>query len=387
MFIHTYVIITVSLLLISYCRSIHAGSIEPEQPPQYVRDISHCSNNYNSPVRGRPTSIHDLHPGDIKAIAVIGDSISAGLAMENAQTECITNASFIEYRGRSFDAGGDEGSITLPNFINHYTSGKLIGSSIGQRPMPTCPDTFFCTEAPPLPSVDHFNAAIPSGTTKDMTKQINYLIPRIGKTSPLSNEWKVLTIELGQNDLAISCFPDYNVVDFTARMTAGLKMIQENIDYVFINLLSVSNSEEEVTITNDYPGYRKTFCDNPSFDIHDQECYCCHVPLGLGDTVIDANVALFNLALQEIAVKFRPRGPDATFGVLYQPFSLSIDSLPYTAISNLDGFHPNIHLHQFFAKSLWNQMFLPKHEKEHKLHYDENLGIRCPGEDDRFETG
>ena len=33
-------------------------------------------------------------------------SISAGLAMQNVETKCIINATFIEYRGRSFDAGG-----------------------------------------------------------------------------------------------------------------------------------------------------------------------------------------------------------------------------------------------------------------------------------------
>ena len=86
------------------------------------------------------------------------------------------------------------------------------------------------------PSVDHFNAAIPSGTTKNMNQQIEYLIPKIGKNSLFANDWKVLTIELGMNDLAVSCMNGFTMFDFSDRMKAGIKLIQENIDYVFINL-------------------------------------------------------------------------------------------------------------------------------------------------------
>ena len=69
-----------------------------------------------------------------------------------------------------------------------------------------------------------------------MQQQIEYLKSRIGKNSPLANEWKVLTIELGLNDLAVSCMEGFTVLDFSERMKAGIQLIQENIDYVFISL-------------------------------------------------------------------------------------------------------------------------------------------------------
>ncbi|KAG2223055.1 hypothetical protein INT45_008256 [Circinella minor] len=356
------------------------------QEPLYAQSISQCPKLVSSSRRQQPTNIHDLRPDDIKAVAVIGDSISAGLAMENTKAECITNNEFIEYRGLSFDAGGDEGAITVPNFIDYYTLEKLAGSSIGKRQMPICPDSFFCTNASSDPSVDHFNAAIPSGTTRNMNQQIKYLIPKIGKNSPFANEWKVLTIELGMNDLAVSCMNGYTVFDFSERMKAGIQLIQESIDYVFINLIGLSHSEQEVKITDKHPGYQKKFCDDPSFDIQDKECYCCHISNGVGEAVVSSNVRLFNNALREIAAMYQPHSSNATFGVVYQPFFLKMDTLTYTAISNLDGFHPNIHLHQFFAKKLWNQMFLAKDDKDQEFNYDPNIPIRCPGKNDRFAT-
>ena len=94
----------------------------------------------------------------------------------------------------------------------------------------------------------------------------------------------------------------------------------------------MSHSEEVVKITDRYPRYQKKFCDNPSFDIQDKECYCCHISNGVGEAVVSSNVGLFNHALREIAAMYHPYGPNATFAVVYQPFFLKTDTLPYTAV-------------------------------------------------------
>ncbi|KAI9498346.1 hypothetical protein BDB00DRAFT_910798 [Zychaea mexicana] len=363
----------------SHCY-VSAGAMKPT----YAPNISQCPKL--QPTK-RPENIHNLRPADIVAIAAIGDSISAGVAMINSEEDCITSESFKEYRGLSFDMGGDKGAVSLPNFISHYTpSGAVTGASKGVRQLPICEVQLTLKLSQFRESVDHFNAAIPGGTSDTMEKQIEYLLPKIGKDSPLANEWKVITIFIGQNDLSVSCYPSYMIADYGQRVSKGLQLLKDNVDYAFINLVGLFHSENGLDATEKHKGYQKKFCDNPSFDIHEKECYCCHLPLGIGNTVIAANVVAFNIALKNLAKQFEPYGSDATFGVMYQPFDIDTKAIPYTIQSNIDGFHPNILAHEFFAKLLWNQMFLPRGEKELKAEYDAERPVYCPGENDVFST-
>ncbi|KAI9490243.1 hypothetical protein BDB00DRAFT_917927 [Zychaea mexicana] len=259
--------------------------------PVYAPDISQCPKL--QPRKERPTSIHDLRPDDIKAIAAIGDSVIAGVAAKNDETECLTGESFKQYRGVSYSIGG----------IRSFVYIRVMSDE----------------------SMDKFNAALLAGGSISFKDQIEYLVPKIGKDSPLARAWKVLTISLGQNDLVVSCHPTFTIADYTARMIEGLRLLQDKVDYVLINLA-------------------------------------------------------------ELAKQFGPQGPNATFGVIYQSADVNVKSVDYRMISNLDGYHPNLEGHKFFAKVLWDQMFLTKSEKLDNLQYDPKFPVRCPSEDDRFAT-
>ncbi|KAI8144894.1 hypothetical protein BJV82DRAFT_656147 [Fennellomyces sp. T-0311] len=365
----------VSLLpLVYYINAVAAQT-------KYATNIKDCP---TFPHRERPSNIYNLRADDIKVIAAIGDSLSAGVAARNVNTTYVSAEQFNEYRGISFDIGGDKGAVTLPNMINHYIAPEtLIGPSLGVRKMETCPETFFCLDAKETES-NNLNAALPAATSMNFTEELEYLIPKIGKTSPLANEWKVLSIFLGQNDLSVSCFPGYTIFDFATRMKAGLTLLEENVDNVYVNLVGLIHSEEVTDITNAHPNYRKQFRDG--FDVQQKECYCCHVLGGLGKTVIGLNVPSFNLVLKGLADTFAPKGPDATFGVFYQPLNVELSSVPYTAFSNLDGFHLNENGHQFFAKFLWNKMHMSSEEKQVPVKYDENYPVVCPTPDMGFAT-
>ncbi|KAG1109753.1 hypothetical protein G6F42_015557 [Rhizopus arrhizus] len=68
-----------------------------------VVDINDCP---PLPPRERPTSVHDLRIDDIKVIAAMGDSVSAGMLAKNINSTYISMSDFIEYRGVSWTMGG-----------------------------------------------------------------------------------------------------------------------------------------------------------------------------------------------------------------------------------------------------------------------------------------
>jgi hypothetical protein len=69
-------------------------------------------------------TIHNLHIENLKVIASLGDSITAGYGANDD--------SFIENRGVSFAMGNDPGVVTLPNVISKYQP-VLIGPSEGNH--------------------------------------------------------------------------------------------------------------------------------------------------------------------------------------------------------------------------------------------------------------
>ncbi|CAO3587002.1 unnamed protein product [Absidia cylindrospora] len=134
------------------------------------------------------------------------------------------------------------------------------------------------------------------------------------------------------------------------------------------------------------PLYRKHF-QGSKLDPQRFECLCCRVPI-FGKIDIAMHVHRFNRILQGIAKGYGPGGSlgSDTFTVVYQPFNLDVSSLPVNAISNLDGYHPNINSYRFFSIALWKQMFLSKAEKARTLTYTEDTDIFCPTASSRIKT-
>ena len=78
------------------------------------------------PSAQRPTSVHRLRPADIKVVAALGDSLTAG----NGALARNISELLLEYRGVAFPIGGDIGRFTIPNFLRHYNP-TLTGYSKG----------------------------------------------------------------------------------------------------------------------------------------------------------------------------------------------------------------------------------------------------------------
>ncbi|CDH54234.1 phospholipase membrane-associated-like [Lichtheimia corymbifera JMRC:FSU:9682] len=352
----------------------------------------------------RATSVHKLRPKDIEVVAAIGDSLSSAVAAINIDTQYLTPEQFKQYRGLSFDMGGDEDAITIPNFLEHYTREPLIGPSIGVRDVPISEETFFAYDASQVSEIDRLNAAIPAATSYNFTQQAEYLIERIGKNTAMATKWKLITVFMGLNDLSASCLPGYSFLEYRQRMEEGIELLKQNIDYAIISVVGLLHSEQMQDVTKKDPTYRKHFKDE-KMDVQTFECICCHHPISgtkllpqplaglldmavapLGKQQIARNVELYDRELRRLVMKQANRGADATTTVVYQPFNIDINSVPVRAISNLDGFHPNKIGQEYMAKAYWNQLFLPSNKKEQNLRFSEDLPLYCPTGNDYIQT-
>lgn len=81
-----------------------------------------------------PTTILDLSPTSFKVIAALGDSISAGLALNSSALL------YKESRGLTFFMGGDEDAESVASFLKQVKqqSSSLVGPSVGSHGVELC---------------------------------------------------------------------------------------------------------------------------------------------------------------------------------------------------------------------------------------------------------
>ncbi|ORZ17288.1 hypothetical protein BCR42DRAFT_414339 [Absidia repens] len=371
MYIYIYKMVVIALLgLFTVCMAVNTI----DRCPELESDIP------------PPKNVHDLHPSHIKVTGCIGDSITAGVAAKNIDSPYVTFDDFKEYRGLSWLCGIDPDATSISNYIKRYSPG-IIGGSTGVRQLRLCKDTFFCMDYGHDYKLDQHNAAVPSGTSNTIIDQVNYLSKYMGADSPHADDWKIVNLYLGTNDISVSCNPTYGGINYKRNIQKGLELLKKNVNKVIVNVVGLAHTEQIPGLTDKkQPGYRKRF-ENSKLDPQRFECLCCRVPI-FGKMDISMHVDRFNRILQRVAKDYGPGGTlgSDTFTVVYQPFNLDVSSLPVEAISNLDGYHPNTVAYRFFSMALWSQMFLSKAEKTSTLTYTEDTEIFCPIASSRIRT-
>ncbi|CEG71333.1 hypothetical protein RMATCC62417_07082 [Rhizopus microsporus] len=353
-------------------------------------DISQCP---PLPQRSPPESVHDLRPDDIKVIAAMGDSITAGLAAINVKTEYVSPEQFVEFRGKGFIMGGDPDSNSIANYIKHYNQ-DLVGASVGSNKARYCKKTFFCFEPYHNYPVDQLNAAQTGSTSSGLGDQVQYLLKYIGPNTPLAHEWKMIHLYIGCNDISAHCLPGMTPVNYGRNVYNNLKTLISNVDKAFINILSVQHFNELIQIPPKHPGYVKQFADK-NINVHDHECMCCS---NGGLERMGKQVDMYNEQLKEVVARLNrelagtiiedllgiKRQKDVA--VVYQPLDTYSATVPVDSISNLDGFHPNIKTYKFASRLLWRQLFTKKQDKVLISQFDENMPVYCPTAEDRLQT-
>jgi len=309
----------------------------------------------------KPTSAKKLKPQDVDVVMAIGDSITAAFGADSKSIFTV----FTEYRGLSFSIGGDKfynaSVITLANILREFNP-KVQGFSIGKGGATT--------------DNARLNQAVSGAVSSAMLGQAQTIYNKLkqgetqGKWS-FANDWKVLSIFIGGNDLCDFCDDEsrFSPANYKKNLESALDYLQQNIPRLYVNLVS------PVDITK--LGVLSTgFCAL----LHPFECSCA---VGSGVPRTKQAWKEFLTAIDEIGALQKYKNKE-DFGLFVQPFYIDTD-VPYvngkpdTSYFAPDCFHFSTKAHVASAVALWNNMLEVSGAKARSWVLGES--IKCPKTD------
>jgi phospholipase B1 len=308
----------------------------------------------------RPTSVHKLMPGDIDVVAAFGDSISAGNGLGAEVLPQVAK----ENRAEVWSIGGqlslDQGVVTLPNIIRKFNP-ELKGFSL-------------CFSQETSATKSWFNVAKPGGTCDDMYNEAVMLVTRM-KDDPridFANDWKLLTMFVGGNDLCASCRRNYSAEMYEYEFDRTLKYLHDNLNRTVVNLVSMFDI---TPLQNFSTGIA---CDLLQWGF----CDCARNLSSL------PTMRPIQLGYDQVYAKLAadPKFKRDDFTVIHQPHLR--DMVPPTdpetggflqGFLSPDCFHPNRIAHQAFALYYWNDLLIPVGQKPTTTDANNvNIPISCP---------
>jgi len=330
-------------------------------PPLVVGPPFNCT---KLPAPGPATNVRQLRPGNIKVIMAVGDSISAGFAMRGELPDAL-----LEYRGHVFSIGGarEKDTYTIAKFIEFFNP-KLVGQALG--------DTI------PLTKGKWLDGAVSGASVQDVPGQLDYLVTTLQSEEyrhdvDFENDWKLLTIFIGANNLCGACRNDSHSQPayFEAQLRAFLNQVQKTLPRTFVNVVTIFNISGVWTA-----GQQSEYCRILWHNITTHECGCLTTGVEADRTSMDVHGVAFNAISEQLAVEFSGLN-NPNFTVVVQPgFSgLNVGEFGEMYLSKLDCFHPSLYANQAFSYLIWNNMMTPVGQKEvvPNIH---NVSFICPNE-------
>ncbi|XP_075304040.1 phospholipase B1, membrane-associated [Odontesthes bonariensis] len=318
-----------------------------------------------APSNSVPTSAHRVRPADIKVVAALGDSITAGFG---AKAKNLLELS-TEYRGVSWSIGGDntlETVTTLPNILKKFNP-HIKGVSMGEGKTQT-----------------GFNMAVSGAKISGIPEQTRRLIDTMKKDSTVDfqNDWKLVTLFIGGNDLCQYCHDraTYSPQNYSYHMMTSLDILYKEVPRVFVNVLEILEIEGLRRIKRDSIGCNL---------IQKYVCPCFLLPGE--DSPELAEVKRINRELQieteNLVYGSRYDGRE-DFVVVAQPFfknsivPLNSDGIPDETYFSEDCFHFSERGHADMAAALWNNMLEPVGKKKPYNNFTNvRNNINCPSEE------
>ncbi|XP_067099417.1 phospholipase B1, membrane-associated-like [Osmerus mordax] len=326
-----------------------------------------CTDRSPSPTV--PTSVHELQPGDIKVVAALGDSLTAGNgvgAKDPNNLLLVMN----EYRGLSWSIGGDHNLTTvttLPNILKEFNP-LLTGFStgIGNEDSPKA----------------FLNQAVPGATSSDMTTQARVLIDKMKNDSRVDfqNDWKLITMFIGGNDLCDFCtdsvyFSANNVV---GRIREALDILHREVPRALVNLAELLHIVPLRQLHQD----KSINCPTWFVNI---VCPCVVKPNEGSrelQSLQDMNRA-YQSKMRELVDTGRYDTHD-NFTVVLQPFLREVylplleDGRPDRSFFSPDCFHLSEKAHRLMASGIWNNMVEPVGNKTFSQDFSAGVALQCP---------
>ncbi|ORZ36969.1 hypothetical protein BCR44DRAFT_1512006 [Catenaria anguillulae PL171] len=313
-----------------------------EDRPHPVPDFPCQSFDDDDGVSFEQRNASQVRHRDIRIIAALGDSISAGFGMISSK---LPNTRVLEYRGKVFSIGGDSNETTLPNLISRVVAKHPKHPLIG-------PATAFSL---PLAHGKDFDRAIP---------------------------WKLVTILIGANNLCRVCFPDgvVDVAAVTTSLRSALLTLRNAHPRWIVNLMGLFKVSQVYDAAQPVK-YCRTVFERFHF------CPCIHDEQARQqmDWIVDA----YNIAFQTLAREF---SNDPHFRVNYQPGFTGTEIAKYgqdflsyldVRLFHLFSFHPAHNANEVMAAVTWNNMLEPVGNKT-TVNDPYKIDWKCPSRDNMY---
>ncbi|XP_040188632.1 phospholipase B1, membrane-associated-like [Rana temporaria] len=334
----------------------------------YHRQLA-CPDTSPSPLT--PTTADRVKPADVKIVAALGDSLTTAIGANATNVLQLPT----EYRQFSWSIGGYgniSDVITLPNILKIFNP-DLVGfakrSTLTYRPAEL--------EATGL------NLAKTGANSYLFPEQTRHLIDTL-KTLPGINyeeDWKVITIFIGANDLCDYCKNKtlFSVETFISSVTESLDMMQKELPRSIVNVVQLLQI------------YKLRQVNDNSLGCILQRSFCACVVKPKENSpelleVMDQN-RQFQEKLEDLIVKSRRYDGKRDFAVVLQPFLQHVEpaidqsgQIDYSFFTP-DCFHLTIKGHEQMAKALWNNMLQPVGKKSLLERFSDDIEPLCPSED------
>ncbi|XP_060070927.1 phospholipase B1, membrane-associated-like [Ylistrum balloti] len=311
------------------------------------------------------TSVNKLTPSDIKVVAAIGDSITAGTGIK-----ALTPIGLLtQWRGLSWSVGGDgnfEEEITVPNIIKKYNP-DVKGFSVGTGGVHS--------------RNARLNVADPGAKSDEIQAEAEDLLERM-RNDPdvdMENDWKLITLFIGGNDLCSYCKDEtkYAPEKYVDNIKQTLDILYQHVPRAFVNVVPVLN----INVVRELN--QNLVCDA----LHLYLCQCAAYPRNSDEeNKMQLAVHAYQQQLTDLVMSGQFEKDD--FAVIIQPFFTNTElpkrdgGEPDLAYFAPDCFHLSRDGHQAAATALWNNMLARVDEKDDFWQPGET--INCPTKDYRY---
>ncbi|XP_044910694.1 phospholipase B1, membrane-associated isoform X5 [Felis catus] len=315
-----------------------------------------------------PTSVHRLKLADIKVIAALGDSLTAGNGAGSKPGDILDVLT--QYRGLSWSVGGDHNLssvTTLANIFREFNP-NLRGFSIGTGKENS--------------AGAFLNQAVAGARAEDLPVQARRLVDLMKNDTKINfqEDWKIITLFIGGNDLCEFCsdLVHYSPQNFTDNIRKALDILHAEVPRAFVNLVNVL----EIINLRELYQEKKVSC--PRLILRN----LCSCVLKFDDNSPElASLIEVNKKYQEGTHQLVENGRYDTredFTVVVQPFFEKVDmpktsaGLPDSSFFAPDCFHFSRKAHAHAASALWNNMLEPVGQKTTQHNFEHKINITCP---------
>ncbi|KAM9842921.1 phospholipase B1, membrane-associated [Aulostomus maculatus] len=345
--------------------SNYTSPVPPTTPAPATNWGSEFSCLNTAPSNSVPTSAHRVRPADIKVVAALGDSVTAGFGAKAKNLLQLRT----EYRGVSWSIGGDkslETVTTLPNILKKFNP-DIKGMSLGQGKRKS-----------------GLNMSVSGAKIAGIAEQVRRLIDSMKNDSAVDfeNDWKLVTLFIGANDLCQYCNDRASLSpqNYSRHMMTSLDMLYKEVPRTIVNVLEILEIE----------GLRRIKRDSLGCSVLQKYVCPCFLLPG-EDSPELAEVKRINREMQIETEKlvYGGRYDDREdFAVVVQPFyrnsivPLNADGRPDTTYFSEDCFHFSERGHADMAAAIWNNMLEPVGKKQTYNDFTNvRNNIKCPSEE------